>query len=202
MDSVNFFHRDLFGLFLWWFWGILIFLFFCCVLWLGGLFGVNFLGKGVVLDISFCGSYITYGWVVCLNKIDLVISRMERFIEDLRDDKDFEILGMIHRKLESSLLPFTDIYERDGVLLVVMDVPGFSREEIEVRVKNGSRLSVSGKREKELANYLMDGRALEFETELRLPCEVMDEGEAKLENGVLTVELEKVEDEGSSIEIQ
>ncbi|WP_161490799.1 Hsp20/alpha crystallin family protein [Methanonatronarchaeum thermophilum] len=137
-----------------------------------------------------------------MNKIDLVISRMERFIEDLRDDKDFEILGMIHRKLESSLLPFTDIYERDGVLLVVMDVPGFSREEIEVRVKNGSRLSVSGKREKELANYLMDGRALEFETELRLPCEVMDEGEAKLENGVLTVELEKVEDEGSSIEIQ
>ncbi|WGI17858.1 Hsp20/alpha crystallin family protein [Methanonatronarchaeum sp. AMET-Sl] len=137
-----------------------------------------------------------------MNKVDFIIGRIERFIEDLRDDKDFEILGMIHRKLESSLLPFTDIYERDGVLILVMDVPGFSKEELEVRVKgSGKKLVVSGRRDKELANYLMDGRALEFETEIRLPSKVKDEGRAELENGVLTVKLEKVEDKGSSIEV-
>ncbi|RZN61724.1 Hsp20/alpha crystallin family protein [Methanonatronarchaeum sp. AMET6-2] len=138
-----------------------------------------------------------------MKKIELIIDRMERFIEDLRDDKDFEILGLIHRKLESSLLPFTDIYERDGVLVVLMDIPGYQRDEVDLRIKeNGKILYVSGERDKELANYIMDGRSLDFEAEIRLPVRVNEDGgSAVLEDGVLTVELEKAGDEGSSIDI-
>lgn len=93
-------------------------------------------------------------------------------------------------------LPDIDIFERDGKIVVKVDLPGLRPEDVEVTLE-GDVLQISGKREmgKEVKeeNYYCSERAYgEFSRAVRLPDGVdADSIEAAFKDGVLEVAVPK-----------
>ena len=93
------------------------------------------------------------------------------------------------------LVPPVDIFETDAALVVVADLPGVSKDEIEVRVED-DLLTIDGK-----TQDWSKGESITSEFELRSFFrqfhlgEIVDQEkiEADLNHGVLTIQLPKVE---------
>lgn len=102
-----------------------------------------------------------------------------------------------------------DLADRDGEFVVTADAPGFSKEEIDVRV-TGRRLTIEADREErseeEDETYLRSERHSEsLRRTLQLPEPVDEEDvSATYKNGVLTITLPKRDPEtgGKSIDIE
>ncbi len=94
--------------------------------------------------------------------------------------------------------PAIDIMEEDNKLVVTTDLPGVDKKDIEINVKE-DMLEISAKcgREKETEEegYLRRERAYtRFYRAVRLPTNVTDENAtAKMENGVLTITIPKLQ---------
>lgn len=90
------------------------------------------------------------------------------------------------------VLPAVDMYELSGSLVIEVDMPGFSRENINLKATQ-STLHISAKRErnKDVDTFYISQRPLRIRKTLRLPVDVdtATEPNAKYENGVLTVSL-------------
>ncbi len=128
---------------------------------------------------------------------------LKRVIEDLMKNEDLELRGWVSRKLESIFMPFIDVYEENNYFVVVADVGGFDKNELEIEVFDGKqKIHVSGKREKKDIEYAEDGRCREFSKDIHLPQKIKGKGEASLENGVLEIRVEKEEVETESIEVK
>lgn len=128
---------------------------------------------------------------------------LKKIIDDLTEKEDFELIGWVSRKLQGILMPFIDIYEEEGFFVVVADLPGFSRENLEIEVVEGEKkIHLVGEREKKITDYIEEGRAMKFEKDIRLPNEVTGEGEAKYENGVLTIKVNKKEMNSEKIKVK
>lgn len=98
------------------------------------------------------------------------------------------------REIYELLFPPVDIFEDGSELVVVMDLPGFERDRISVRLERNA-LRVSAKRdpiERDGPTY-WEQRPLVVNRRIPLPVEVKMEEDveikAKYENGVLTVRL-------------
>lgn len=92
--------------------------------------------------------------------------------------------------------PLVDIEDRDDELVVYMDVPGFSKDEIKVRVTEDSVEVVaekSGEGVEEGRRYILRQRLYSgFRKRIDLPVKVRPEmARAKLVNGVLEIHLPK-----------
>ncbi|PTD94813.1 hypothetical protein C9439_00620 [archaeon SCG-AAA382B04] len=128
---------------------------------------------------------------------------LKRIFNDLIENEDFEVLGWISRKIQSVFTPFNDIYEEDGYFVIVADVAGYQKDDLEIEVIEGeNKITVSGDREKELVDYIENGRTREFKKKIRLPQEVKGEGSAELKDGVLTIRLKKHEEETTQVDIE
>ncbi len=89
--------------------------------------------------------------------------------------------------------PLTDIVEENDKIKVVIDMPGVEKEDIKVYVsEDGKTLTVDAK-----------GKDRKYHKEIRLP-DAVDPNKAKAtyKNGVLSVELEKVEKKKRGFEIR
>ncbi|MCO8242839.1 MULTISPECIES: Hsp20/alpha crystallin family protein [unclassified Haladaptatus] len=110
---------------------------------------------------------------------------------DLRQDLQSHSHGGTH----------LDLKEHDGEFILVADLPGFEKEEIEVSF-NDDALTVAGKHEVSGDDF---SRARELSERVTLPKSVEKDGiEATYRNGVLEVRLpiaEKEIDDGDRIEI-
>lgn len=103
--------------------------------------------------------------------------------------------------------PLTDIYETGGALVVVMEVPGVEKADLDVRVEN-DQLLVEGRIS--LAPYsnlkplYSEYGVGHFARRFRLSNQVDKQGiAARVEDGVLTLTLPKVKEAATkSIEIQ
>lgn len=104
----------------------------------------------------------------------------------------------------------TDIYEKDGKLHYDLELPGLTKDQIDIWAKNG-QLVVTGEieqeEEKEEDNYLSRGRRYgRFRRTLPLPEEVEDPEKlsARFENGVLkiTAELSEALGEEKAIDVE
>ena len=100
-----------------------------------------------------------------------------------------------------------DVEDRDDAFVVTVDVPGFSKEEIDVTLADRT-LHVRAEHEAETetseANFLRRERQrTSASRSVRLPGAV-DEGgiSATYDNGVLTVTLPKIEGGGHRIEVE
>ena len=95
--------------------------------------------------------------------------------------------------------PAADIVESNNVFTITLDVPGFTKDEIKVKVHE-SVLSVSGERKREEAKDDGHFRYYErqygsFSRSFRLPEYIDGESiKGTYENGVLSVELQKKEE--------
>jgi len=128
---------------------------------------------------------------------------LEKALKDLRNEKSFEKLGLLSRITQGALMPFIDIYEEEDSIIIIADVAGFSKDDINIEVIEGEdRIKMSGEREKEKFDYIEDGRAREFEKTVYLPTSITGKGEGKMDNGVLKIKLEKRETDKSEIKIK
>ncbi len=103
--------------------------------------------------------------------------------------------------------PPVDIKEEGDNLVVTADLPGINKEDIEINLKE-DMLEISAKsgkeKETEEEEYIRRERSYtRFYRAVRLPTSVKEEGStAKIENGVLTIKLPKMQMEEPAKKIQ
>ncbi len=98
------------------------------------------------------------------------------------------------REFYEFVMPAIDIVEDGGDLLVAIDLPGFAKKDISLRI-SGNVLSISAKREheEELGTVYYRHRPAKIDKKIPLPISVKEEekvvGKATYENGVVTLRI-------------
>ena len=102
-------------------------------------------------------------------------------------------IGNKSREFYEFVLPPIDMYLNDENLKIVIDIPGFTKKEIELSLC-GDILSINAKKtidEKESESLISNQRPNVIDKKIRLPVEIKQGEEkiesAKYENGVLTL---------------
>lgn len=88
---------------------------------------------------------------------------------------------------------FADLLESEEAYRLVIDLPGATAETTELRVEGGG-LHIEARREKafpEAYQYVREDRPLFLDAEIPLPPDAVDEADAKMNRGVLTVTITK-----------
>jgi HSP20 family protein len=116
----------------------------------------------------------------------------------LFDDRFDRLFERAFGQRHTPWMPAMDVYETDDKLVVTIELPGLTAQDVEVQVED-STLTVSGKREfstevEQEHYHRIERRYGEFSRAVTLPPQV-DAGkvDAKFENGVLSVEVAKAE---------
>jgi HSP20 family protein len=100
---------------------------------------------------------------------------------------------------QSAWTPAVDIREGDQAFILTAELPGFSKDDVQVELKD-NRLTLKGERKRETdvqeTQYRRRERAYgTFERSIRLPGEVdADKAEATFKDGVLKLTLPKAEE--------
>ncbi len=119
-----------------------------------------------------------------------------------RIERNFQ--GLLEHALGEDRIcePAVDIYEAKNSLIIEVELPGVNKEDLELYIIT-DRLYIRAQRSQESDQE--KGRSRSFlclerecgqyyrEIEIAVPCKT-SLGKARLENGILTVEFEKVED--------
>ena len=102
-------------------------------------------------------------------------------------------IGNKSREFYEFVLPPMDMYLNDENLKIVIDIPGFTKKEIELSLC-GDILSINAKKiidEKESESLILNQRPNVIDKKIRLPVEIKQGEEkiesAKYENGILTL---------------
>jgi len=116
------------------------------------------------------------------------------------------------RPLTRATLGATDIYEKDGKLVLETELPGVRREDLSVKVRDGHLIiTAQAKRTEEIEEedyYYMGRHYGRIQRAFQLPEEAIDDPkriEAHFENGVLRVTVplkESAKKRGETLEIQ
>lgn len=100
--------------------------------------------------------------------------------------------------VEYTWKPSVDISEDDNSYIVSADLPGLTKKEISINVKD-NLLTITGerksaKKDKDDSYYRMERRYGTFSRSFHLPDEVLEEKiTASFKNGVLTIDIPKAE---------
>ncbi len=100
---------------------------------------------------------------------------------------------------EGFLFPALDVYDEGDKIVVKAELPGVDKNDLEIVVKD-NELIIKGEKKKEEEvkeeNYYYSERTFgKFVRSIRLPVEIKaDEVKARFKNGVLEIELPKVEE--------
>lgn len=98
------------------------------------------------------------------------------------------------REFYEFVMPAIDMVEDGNELLVTIDMPGFAKKDISLRI-SGNILSISGKREpaESLGTVYYKHRPLKIDKKIILPLTVKEEdkvvGKATYENGVVSLRI-------------
>ena len=98
------------------------------------------------------------------------------------------------REFYEFVLPAIDLVEDGSDLVVTIDLPGFAKEGINLRI-NGNVLAINAKREQEesLGTVHYRHRPAKIDKKILLPLSVKEEdkivGKATYENGVVTLKI-------------
>lgn len=121
-----------------------------------------------------------------------------RFLEDLFEGFEPEP-GMPQLWHEGEFMPLIDMTEKPDEVVLTVEVPGMTKENLEVTIDNGI-LNLRGEKKEEERNegeqwHRVERRYGRFERRMRLPDYVDPERcEAHYENGVLTLRIPKTEE--------
>lgn len=120
---------------------------------------------------------------------------MSKNFSDIMD----EFFNDVVQSNRDSFVPGIDISETDNQFQITAELPGMSKEDIDISLDNG-RLSISGERkfEKEEEGkkfHRVETRYGSFNRSFQLPDNVDEESiQATYENGLLNISIEKAED--------
>jgi HSP20 family protein len=123
-----------------------------------------------------------------------LIREMGRKLDELNEEFDYPLWPSM--LTSPPQFPAIDVKEEDNQYLVIADLPGLSKEEVNVMVGDGI-LDISAKRqqetEEEKEGYVRKERGYySFHRRLALPEDADEEGvDAKLEDGVLKLSIAK-----------
>lgn len=142
-------------------------------------------------------------------EIERLFERMSRqFEEASRKWEDDESISLWLSGFESMAI---DLVEHDEEFVMTVDLPGFERDEVDVRVTDHT-LKIDAyheesieEEEEEEESYLRRERHHEsLHRSIQLPAEIDPEGlDARMKNGVLSVTLPKLEvEEAKKIDIE
>jgi len=116
-------------------------------------------------------------------------------------------IGNKSREFYEFVLPPIDMYLNDENLKIVIDIPGFTKKEIELSLC-GDILSINARKtgeEKESKTLISNQRPNMIDKKIRLPIEIKQGEEkiesAKYENGILTLIIPVVK-KGKDISIE
>jgi HSP20 family protein len=101
-------------------------------------------------------------------------------------------------KTLDTLSPMMDVQEKDTEIVVKADMPGVDKKDVEIDIKNNMlyiNANTHRETEEEKEGYVMRERAFSrFARTFSLPANVIAGGaKAKLEDGVLTINIPKAE---------
>lgn len=123
-----------------------------------------------------------------------LLSEMDRLRREMNG-----MFSQYGRPSEPSTFPLVNIYENDDEITVNAELPGLSKERVNVTYSNGI-LTLSGKREpvaavKEMSVVRKERSEGDFEKTLQIPTKIQQDGiRASFSNGVLTITLPKAEE--------
>ena len=118
------------------------------------------------------------------------MERMRRRLGELMEEAE------IGRDDEEMIEPLADVQETDGEIIVTMDLPGMDKEDVDIALSS-DELSVVAQRKTETGmeegSFHQQERSYRrFERTISLPTGVKaDEAHAKLESGVLKINIPK-----------
>ena len=100
-------------------------------------------------------------------------------------------IGNKSREFYEFILPPVDMILQNDNLIVTIDMPGFDKKDIKLKL-NGNILSITAKREdEEVGTIIWRQRPCSIDKKIRLPIEVKDDEDpaasAKYRDGVLTL---------------
>ncbi|ABP95452.1 MULTISPECIES: archaeal heat shock protein Hsp14 [Metallosphaera] len=101
-------------------------------------------------------------------------------------------LNDLTKEFYEKVLPPIDVYEQGNTLVVIVDMPGFDKSSISIRLSSDGVLRIEGKRDVEQAGIKhVAQRPSRMMREIRLPVKVPKDAEVtgKYENGVLTLKI-------------
>jgi HSP20 family molecular chaperone IbpA len=106
-------------------------------------------------------------------------------------------LDEISRRFYEFVNPAIDVFEEDNDLVVAVDLPGFTKKDINLRIVEGNILSIQAKRKSEEEEHMgityYKNRPIRIDKKIALPISVKDTekvvGTAKYADGVLTVRI-------------
>jgi HSP20 family protein len=104
-------------------------------------------------------------------------------------------LDEISRRFYEFVNPAIDVFEEDNNLVVAVDLPGFTKKDINLRIIEGNILSIQAKRKSEEEEHMgityYKNRPIRIDKKIALPISVKDTekvvGTAKYADGVLIV---------------
>jgi HSP20 family protein len=137
------------------------------------------------------------------SELERLFDQWNRQLEESADWWDAESVRPMLRSDEFAL----DVLEEPDHLTVTVDVPGYDRDELDVRVADRTLWIEAEHREEEAErdeNYLRRERRRKSDRrQLKLPTAVdADAVTANLKNGVLTITIPKAEPEADAHEIE
>ncbi len=151
--------------------------------------------------------------LVASEELKKLQKRMDRLMEELGlariESKYLEEMERMRRRLgelmeeaevgrdgEEMIEPLADVQETDGEIIVIMDLPGMDKEDVDIALSS-DELSVVAQRKTETGmeegSFHQQERSYRrFERTISLPTGVKaDEAHAKLESGVLKINIPK-----------
>lgn len=98
-----------------------------------------------------------------------------------------------------------DIYEKDGIYTMEMDIPGFNREDVKIEVDDNDYLTITAEKNSETndedsdKNYVRKERSYgKYQRSFYVGDIDKENIDAKFENGILKITMPKKEEEKSS----
>ncbi len=128
-------------------------------------------------------------------ELDRFKREIDRMFDEFFGEERFPSIGL----QEGIAFPALDVYDAGDKIVVKAEIPGVSKDDIEIVVRD-NELTIKGEKKKEEEvkeeNYYYSERSFgKFVRTLRLPVEIKpEEVKARFKNGVLEIELPKVEE--------
>ena len=123
-------------------------------------------------------------------KLQDIIERMEKEFEEIK-----QMIGI-------KKMPSCDIIEKEDELDILIDLPDFSKKDVELEIGE-DYVRVKASRKKREGRYVISERSYSFYRSISLPYKVdADNAKAKMKNGILEITLPIKRKSGKKIKIE